>query len=69
MIFPFRIEFFGDQVETIRTFDTETQLSKVKVNKIQIIPNVQDRSIREKRCSFFEYIPESTCLWFDDVFV
>jgi len=67
--YPFRIEFFGDQVETIRTFETETQLSKSKVNKIQIIPNVQDRTIREKRCSFLEYIPLTSVMWPYDILI
>ena len=65
--FPFRIEFFGDEVDTIRTFDTETQLSKYKLDKVQIIPNIQDRSINEKRCSFLDYIPKTSTLWIDDI--
>jgi transcription-repair coupling factor (superfamily II helicase) len=37
---PYRVEFFGDEIDSIRTFDVETQLSKDKVSKITIIPNV-----------------------------
>ncbi len=65
--YPFRIEFFGDEVDSIRTFDPKSQLSKYKVNKITIIPNVQDRQIKERRMPFLEYLPDSTWIWIDDV--
>lgn len=64
---PFRIEFFGDEVDSIRTFDPASQLSKYKVDKITIIPNVQDRKIVEKRQTFLEYLPQSTVIWMDDI--
>ncbi|MCF8236435.1 MAG: transcription-repair coupling factor [Bacteroidales bacterium] len=64
--YPFRIEFFGDEVDSIRTFDPVSQLSKYKVERITIIPNVQDRSIRESRQSFLEYLPKNTLIWVDD---
>jgi transcription-repair coupling factor (superfamily II helicase) len=38
--FPYRIDFFGDEVETIRSFDVETQLSKEKFNSIYIVPKI-----------------------------
>lgn len=38
--FPYRIDFFGSEVETIRTFDVETQLSKEKLNSIYIVPEM-----------------------------
>ncbi len=63
---PFRIEYFGDEVDSIRTFDTQSQLSKYKVDRITIIPNVQNRAIQEKRESFLNYIPQSTKIWIDD---
>ncbi|MDZ7742096.1 MAG: transcription-repair coupling factor [Bacteroidota bacterium] len=65
--YPFRIEFFGDEVESIRTFDTVSQLSNYKVDKITIIPNIQDRRIEEKRQSFVEYLPSNTMIWIEDV--
>ncbi|MCF8228136.1 MAG: transcription-repair coupling factor [Bacteroidales bacterium] len=65
--YPFRIEFFGDEVDSIRTFDTVSQLSNYKVDKITIIPNVQDRRIEEKRQSFIEYLPGNTMIWIEDV--
>jgi len=39
---PYRIDFFGDEVETIRSFDIEDQISKVPYTRISIIPNIQD---------------------------
>ncbi|WP_408733685.1 transcription-repair coupling factor [Flavobacterium nakdongensis] len=59
---PYRIEFFGDEVDSIRTFDVETQLSKEKVSKITIIPNVENKLLEEKRESFLDYINEKTVL-------
>jgi transcription-repair coupling factor (superfamily II helicase) len=64
---PYRIEFFGDEVESIRTFDPVTQLSIDKLTNISLLPNVQDRHIREKRVSFLEYIPNRTFLWIHDL--
>ena len=65
---PYRIDFFGNEIETIRTFDIETQLSINKVNKINIIPNTQWEKERNiKRVSLFEYLPSNTCIWADDL--
>ncbi|MBT8239419.1 MAG: transcription-repair coupling factor, partial [Croceitalea sp.] len=57
---PYRIEFFGDEVESIRTFDVETQLSTEKVKKITIIPNVENKFLQESRESFLKYISPKT---------
>lgn len=59
---PYRIEFFGDEVDSIRTFDIETQLSKEKVTKIAIIPNVENKVLQEKRENFLDYISEKTVI-------
>nr|WP_255702202.1 transcription-repair coupling factor [Flavobacterium sp. WG47] len=59
---PYRIEFFGNEVDSIRTFDVETQLSVEKHNKITIIPNLENKFIKENRESFLEYISEKTVL-------
>ena len=59
---PYRIEFFGDEVESIRTFDVETQLSLQQVKKISIIPNVENKMIDESRESFLKYISASTVI-------
>ncbi|MDD7887162.1 transcription-repair coupling factor [Flavivirga sp. 57AJ16] len=57
---PYRIEFFGDEVDSIRTFDVETQLSVEQIKKISIIPNVANKFLEEKRQSFLKYIAQKT---------
>ncbi|MGY5850714.1 transcription-repair coupling factor [Salegentibacter sp. F14] len=57
---PYRIEFFGDEVDSIRSFDVETQLSTDKVNKISVMPNVEDKHLDEIRDSFLRYISNQT---------
>nr|WP_222597374.1 transcription-repair coupling factor [Hyunsoonleella aquatilis] len=59
---PYRIEFFGDEVDSIRTFDVESQLSVEQVKKINIIPNVANKLIEEKRQSFLKYIAQKTVI-------
>ena len=67
---PYRIEFFGDEVDSIRTFDVETQLSVEQVKKINIIPNIANKFLEEKRQSFLKYIAQKTvvCLKNADLF-
>jgi len=57
---PYRMEFFGNEVESIRTFDVETQLSLEQVKKVSIIPNVDASSSLSMRISFLKYIQAST---------
>lgn len=63
---PYRIELFGREIESIRTFDPETQLSVDQIEKISIIPNVQTRLLQEIRQSFLEFLPNDTVLWLKD---
>ena len=60
---PYRIEFFGDEVESIRTFDIETQLSTNTIKKIQILPNIEHKLLNQTRQSFFEYISSETLIF------
>lgn len=60
---PYRIEFFGDEVESIRTFDVETQLSTGHVKKITLIPNVENKFLQESRESFLQYIAPQTVVF------
>ena len=60
---PYRIEFFGDEVDSIRTFDVETQLSTDKVKRITIIPNVENKFLQETRESFLKYIAPQTVIF------
>lgn len=63
---PYRIEFFGDEVDSIRTFDPESQLSVEPVKKIQILPNVEDKMQMERRQSFLQFVSSKTWLWLED---
>ncbi len=60
---PYRIEFFGNEVDSIRTFDVATQLSLEQQKKIAIIPNVENKFLQENRESFLDYISEKTVLF------
>lgn len=60
---PYRIEFFGDEVDSIRTFDVETQLSIERQKKISIIPNVENKFSQENRESFLNFISEKTVIF------
>ena len=64
---PYRIEFFGDEVESIRAFDPTSQLSIQKLNRITLLPNVQSRKIVEQRVDFLSYIPNATTLWIENI--
>ncbi|REE83562.1 transcription-repair coupling factor (superfamily II helicase) [Lutibacter oceani] len=60
---PYRIEFFGDEVDSIRTFDVETQLSTEKLTKVSIMPNIENKTLDEKRESFLKYISSKTVVF------
>lgn len=60
---PYRIEFFGDEVDSIRQFDIETQLSTKKVKKAGIMPNVENKMLKETRESFLKYIAAKTVVF------
>ncbi len=64
---PYRIEFFGDQVESIRTFSPETQLSVQAMNHVIIMPNVQTKLLEDSCSSFFDFITASCPVWFRDL--
>ena len=60
---PYRIEFFGDEVESIRSFDVETQLSTDKVKILPVMPNVENKQLEEVRDSFLHYISSKTVVF------
>ncbi|RNC87952.1 MAG: transcription-repair coupling factor [Winogradskyella sp.] len=64
---PYRIEFFGDEVDSIRTFDVETQLSTEQIKKINIIPNVANKFLEESRQSFLKYVAQKTVVFVKNV--
>ncbi|ERI83808.1 transcription-repair coupling factor [Bacteroides pyogenes F0041] len=58
--YPYRIDFFGDEVESIRTFEVESQLSREKKKGIMIIPDLAVTG--EVTTSFLDFIPGETVL-------
>ncbi|MCD8030977.1 MAG: transcription-repair coupling factor [Bacteroides sp.] len=58
--YPYRIDFFGDEVETIRTFDVENQLSRERRESISIVPDLTAGS--GSQTSFLEFIPAESIL-------
>ena len=63
---PYRIEFFGDEVESIRSFNINSQLSVLEVKKLNILPNVENKDILEKRIPFMHYLEKNASVWIDD---
>ncbi|MCT1524519.1 transcription-repair coupling factor [Sphingobacterium hotanense] len=64
---PYRIEFFGDEIESIRTFDIESQLSVSKIHTVTIVPNVQAKFLSANHISLLEYIDKNAIIWVKDV--
>lgn len=61
---PYRLDFFGNEVETIRTFDVEDQLSKELLQSISIIPNLQQTKANdENKLLLTEVLPSNTTIW------
>lgn len=63
---PFRIELFGDEVESIRTFNPESQLSVENKTSFSLVPNVQTRLLRERRESLLKFLPDNAVVWVKD---
>lgn len=59
--FPYRIDFFGDEVDSIRTFEVQTQLSREKKSEVIIVPDTEAGG-REAMVSFTDYLPADTVL-------
>ena len=63
---PYRVDFFGDEVDSLRTFNTDDQLSVSICDQISVIPNIQDISIEEVNDSFTGFLPPSAVIWIED---
>lgn len=63
--YPYRIELDGDQIESIRFFNPETQLSLHEEEVIHIMPKIVSHQIEEQRISLLEFLPASTRLWLE----
>ncbi len=64
--FPYRIDFFDEEIESIRTFDTVTQLSKAKFEKVSIVSDIQTNTDELNKISFLKFISKKTIIWSDD---
>jgi transcription-repair coupling factor (superfamily II helicase) len=64
--YPYRIDFFGDEVDTIRTFNPDNQLSVSIEKQVSVIPNIQDISIEEINDSFTDFLPPSSVIWTEE---
>ena len=63
---PYRVELFGNEVDSIRIFDPETQLSERKLLQVSIIPNVETQFESGEKVSLLEFLPEQTIVWARD---
>ena len=63
---PYRIELFGNEVDSIRIFDPENQLSERKLLQVNIIPNVETQFESGEKVSLLEFLPENTVVWMED---
>jgi transcription-repair coupling factor (superfamily II helicase) len=63
---PYRIELFGNDVDSIRIIDPETQLSERRLLQVSIIPNVDTQFQDEERISLFDFLPQNTIVWVQD---
>ncbi len=64
---PFRIEFFGNEVESIRTFDAADQLSINSHKFFSIVPNIQGAMILDGMDSFFQYLNGDITIWTESI--
>ena len=64
---PYRVELFDDEVESIRLFNPTTQLSLKNISLVSIIPNVSNKFTQEQKTSLFKVFKNKTCVWIKDV--
>lgn len=65
--YPYRIEFFGEDVESIRSFDPVDQMSKEEHTKVSLIPNIQKNLLEVEKVHFLEYLSEKTLVYVQSV--
>ncbi|MDB5198159.1 MAG: transcription-repair coupling factor [Chitinophagaceae bacterium] len=63
---PYRIELFGNEIDSIRIFDPENQLSERKLLQVNIIPNVETQFDSGEKVSLLNFLPENTAVWTED---
>ena len=63
--YPYRVDFFGDEIDSIRTFEVESQLSREKKDSVSIVPELAQAM--DGDISFLSFIPRETVLWVKDL--
>ncbi|MGZ3881569.1 MAG: transcription-repair coupling factor, partial [Flavisolibacter sp.] len=63
---PYRVELFGNEVDSIRIVDPETQLSERRLLQVTIIPNVETQFETDDKISLLEFLPENTVIWIQE---
>ncbi len=64
---PYRIELFDTEVDSIRIFNPETQLSERKLLQVNILPNIETKFETSEKISLLDYLPENTVIWAKDL--
>ena len=64
--YPYRIELFDEDVESIRTFDPTTQLSQQNIASVSIVPNINTKFTQDQKISFFRVLNKRTTIWVKD---
>ena len=64
---PYRIEFFGDEIESIRIFDIETQISINNINSIEILGDIENKEIDYDRENIFKFLQYDTIIIFENI--
>ncbi len=62
---PFRVSFFGDEIDSINIFDCNTQLSKEKVSEVEIYPDIVSSGKEESLTAIPDILPSETLVWLD----
>ena len=63
---PYRIELFDTEVDSIRIFNPETQLSERKLLQVSILPNIETSFEAQEKISLLDFLPENTVIWAKD---
>ncbi len=63
---PFRVDFFDEEIDTIRTFDNETQLTKQHCDSLIIVPNIQEKLSHQPHILLNQFVPNNTLYWYSD---
>ncbi len=64
--YPYRVDLFDEEVESIRVFDPTSQLSQRNISKVSIIPNINTKFDQSEKVSLFKVLPENTAIWIRD---